>query len=79
MEHKFEIPNKPLHSEKFKNETGFDLFIKNDELFISGNCTKEQAQTALANHDGSQANISLEQKLAFIGLNLDELKAILGL
>jgi len=79
MEHTFTIPNKALNSTKFKDETGFDLFIRGNELFISGDCTKAKAQAALDAHDGTTPEPTIAEKLASVGLSVDDLKAALGL
>lgn len=79
-EHIFDIPNKPLSSEKFRAETGWNLYtIDANKLAISGDCTEAQASAALDAHDGSMPERSVEEKLASVGLNLDDLKAALGL
>lgn len=78
MEHNFPIPNKSLNSLKFKNETGFDLFTRDGELYVSGECTKAQAQAALEAHDGTTPEPTVAEKLASVGLSIDDLKAALG-
>jgi hypothetical protein len=78
MRHEFPIPNKPLNSTKFRDETGFDLYIADDQLIVSGECTKAQAQAALTAHDGTTPEPTVAEKLASVGLSLDDLKAALG-
>ena len=51
MEHKMLMPNKPLNSTIFLEETGFDLQIRNGELYICGDLTFEEAQAALHAHN----------------------------
>ena len=51
MEHLFNIPTKQLNTEIFKNESGFDLYQREDKLVISGDCTQAQAEAALAAHN----------------------------
>jgi len=51
MEHKMLMPNKPLNSTIFLEETGFDLHIRDGELWVSGDCTKAEAEAALATHN----------------------------
>jgi len=78
MEHVFELPNKPLDSDKFKLETGWLLFTNDaGELVISGDCTKTQAQAALTAHNGTRPELTISEKLASVGLSIDELKAAL--
>lgn len=80
MIHTFEIPSKNLNSDVFFAETGWDLFVLNNELCVSGDCTKEQAQAALDAHNPpAPTEPTIADKLASVGLSLDELKAaILG-
>jgi len=77
MEHSFSIPTKALSSAIFKNETGFDLFIRDGVLIVSGECTKAEAEAALHSHDGSVQELTIAEKLASVGLSLEELKAAL--
>ena len=80
MEHKLKNPNKPINSEIFRNETGCDLFIRDEDWFVSGDVTKEQAQALLDAHNPSAPNEpTVADKLAAAGLTVDELKAALGL
>jgi hypothetical protein len=80
MEHKMNKPNKPLHSDIFRNETGFELYTTGDDLFISGDCTKAEAEAALAAHNPpAPAEPTVADKLAAAGLTVSELKAALGL
>jgi hypothetical protein len=79
MEHTFDIPNKPLSSIIFKDETGYELFIRDGVLIVSGDCTKAQAEAALEAHDGSTPEPTISEKLASVGLSLDDLKVALGI
>ncbi len=79
MEHKMTKPNKALHSTIFKDETGFDLYTIEGELFISGDCTKAQAEAALAAHNPpAPTEPTVADKLASVGLSIDDLKAALS-
>ena len=79
MEHKMTNPNKPLHSTIFKEQTGFDLYMTGDDLVIAGDCTKAQAEAALAAHNPpAPTPLSVEEKLASVGLSINDLKAALG-
>jgi hypothetical protein len=51
MEHKVSMPNKPLNSSIFLEETGFYLQMRDGELYVVGDCTKAQAEAALAAHN----------------------------
>ncbi len=80
MEHIFKIPNKPLDSDKFNLETGWLLFTNEaNELVISGDCTKAQAQAALTAHDGTRPELTINEKLSSVGLSIDDLKVALGI
>lgn len=51
MEHKLPTPNKSLNSSIFFQETGFYLQMRDGELYVVGDCTKAQAEAALAAHN----------------------------
>jgi hypothetical protein len=73
-------PNKPLNSSIFYNETGFNLFVKDGNLIISGCETQGEADALIAAHNPpTPQEPTVEEKLASVGLNLDDLKAALGL
>jgi hypothetical protein len=80
MEHKVKTPKKPTNSIVFKDETGCDLFAREDGFYVSGDITAEQAQALLDAHNPpAQTEPTLDDKLARVGLSLDDLKAALGL
>jgi hypothetical protein len=80
MEHKVKAPNKPCNSDIFRNETGADLFIRDGEWYVSGNISAEEAQELLDNHNPpAPKELTVAEKLASVGLDLDDLKAALGL
>ena len=85
MEHTFAIPSKILITDIFRNDTGFELFIRGDDLVISGELTKAEAQTALDAHNPPDPQIAIEatatQKaalLARLGITADEAKLLIG-
>ena len=79
MEHKMTKPNKPLHSTIFRDETGWELYTTGDDLFISGDCTKEEAEVALAAHNPPvPTEPTVAEKLAKLGITADELKTLLN-
>lgn len=78
MENIFTIPNKPLSSEKFFNQTGFNLFIRGNDLVISGNLDEAKAQELLDAHDGTVVEPTVAEKLASVGLSIEDLKAALA-
>ena len=79
MEHLFDMPAKPLNSDIFKDETGFDLYQREDKLVINGDCTQAQAEAALAAHNPpAPTEPSVAEKLAKLGVTADELKTLLN-
>lgn len=80
MEHKVDFPNKPLNSEIFYNENGFGLVINNGELFVIGAKSQKEADDALKAHNPpAPTEPTIAEKLASVGLSVDDLKAALGL
>jgi hypothetical protein len=52
QEYKVTKPNKPLNSEIFYKETGFNLYEKEDGLYVSGeDLTQAKANELLAAHN----------------------------
>jgi hypothetical protein len=79
MEHKVKTPNKPTNSDIFKEQTGCDLFAREDGFYVSGDITAEQAQALLDAHNPpAPTEPTIEDKLAIVGLSIEELKAALG-
>ena len=79
MRHKMANTTKPLDSLLFKEETGFDLFTEDNDLFIEGDCTKAEAEAALDAHNPpAPTDSTVAEKLASVGLSIEELKAALG-
>jgi hypothetical protein len=80
MKHKMAKTTKALDSLIFNEVTGFELFTEDDDLFIQGDCTKAEAEVALAAHNPpAPIKPNVADKLAAAGLTVDELKAALGL
>jgi hypothetical protein len=80
MRHSFPIPsNEFFNSDDFKKETGFDLYVEDNQLIVVGDCTKAEAQTALNTHEYKIPKLSIDEKLASVGLSIDDLKVALGL
>jgi len=79
MEHKISNPNKPVNSAIFYNETGCTLFIRDEEWFISGEVTAQEAKALLEAHNPpAPTEPTVAEKLALVGLSIDDLKAALG-
>jgi hypothetical protein len=80
MEYKVKTPNKPTNSIIFRDETGCDLFAREDGFYVSGDITAEQAQALLDAHNPpAPTEPTIEDKLASVGLSLADLKTALGL
>jgi hypothetical protein len=80
MIHLFDLPNKPTNSIIFKQTTGWELFIENDKLCVNGDCTFEEAKAALDAHNPpAYKEPTVVEKLASVGLSVDDLKSALGL
>jgi hypothetical protein len=78
MEHQILKPTKAIDSLKFYEETGLSLFVRENNWYISGDCTKKEAEDALKAHDASKPKLTTVEKLAAIGISIDDLKAALG-
>ncbi len=79
MEHKIKNPNKPTDSTLFKQETGCELFVRNDEWFVFGADSADKAQELLDAHNPpTPTEPTITDKLASVGLSIEELKAALG-
>lgn len=73
-------PNKYVNSDLLLRETGAFIFRRENEWFISGVDSIEEALELLENHNPEPtAEPTIEEKLASVGLNLEDLKAALGL
>lgn len=80
MEYKISKPNKSLSSSLFYAETGFNLFTKDNDFYISGCDSQEQADAAIAAHNPpAPIEPTVQEKLASVGLSVDDLKQALGL
>jgi len=89
MQHNFGTPNKPMNSESFRNATGWDLYIRENELIISGECTKAQAKAALDAHNPPDPKFAADTRAALKAsaiaklvagnpLTADEAKLLIG-
>ena len=79
-EYKVTKPNKALNSDLFYQETGFNLFEREDVRYISGEeLTELQANELLVAHNPpARTEPSVAEKLASVGLSLEELRTALG-
>jgi len=81
MTYKILKPNKPLDSVIFaKQNPGCQLYEMSNGLYISGCDSQEQADALIADHNPpAPTDLTVEEKLASVGLSLDDLKSALGL
>lgn len=79
MELKVNNPNKYIDSFLFEQETGFGYFQRGDEFFLVGNATEEELLAAFDAHNPPvPTEPTIADKLASVGLSIEELKAALG-
>lgn len=80
MELKIEKPTKAINSLIFNQETGFNLFQLNGDYYLSGDATEKELLDALVAHNPpAPTEPTIADKLASVGLSVDDLKAALGL
>jgi len=73
-------PNKCVDSSIFFAETGFYLFTKDNEFYVSGCDSQPEADAAIAAHNPpAPTEPTVEEKLVSLGLSVDDLKSALGL
>jgi hypothetical protein len=79
MRIQIERPTKAVNSEIFYRETGFTLTCVNDEFFLTGEATEKQLKDAYAAHNPpAPTEKTVAEKLASVGLSIDDLKAALA-
>jgi len=79
-EFKIKTPQKTLNSQIFFSETGFNLYSKDDGIYVSGCETQAEADAAIEAHNPpAPTEPTVAEKLASVGLSVDDLKAALGL
>jgi hypothetical protein len=80
MQIKIDKPTKYVDSNIFNLETGFSYFQIEDGFYLSGNATEAELITAFAAHNPLELKeLTVAEKLASVGLSVDDLKAALGL
>jgi len=57
---------------------GLSLYTRDGQLYVSGDCTAQEAQAALDAHQAPPEPTVIE-KLETAGISIDDLKAALGL
>ena len=78
--HEFEIPAF-IDGDQLKAELGCDdVYIREDKLVIVGELTKAQASSGLKAHKQQpKVEPTIHEKLASVGLSIDDLKVALGI
>lgn len=78
--YEFEIPA-AINGEQLKGELNCDeVYIRDNKLVIGGELTQAQAAAGIAAHIPiPPAEPTITEKLASVGLSVDDLKAALGL
>lgn len=78
--YEFPIPNE-INGDQLKAELNCDdVYVLGDKLFIVGDLSQTQASAGVANHKPKPvAQPTVAEKLASVGLSLDDLKVALGL
>ena len=73
-------PNKLVNSEIFFQQYGCSLFMEDGKWFVSGAKNQAEAERFIEAHNPpAPKNPTIQEKLASVGLNLDDLKVALGL
>jgi hypothetical protein len=79
MEIKIFKPTKPVHSTIFYDATGFNLYQKGDDFYLSGDATEQELLDAFEAHNPpAPTEPTVVEKLASVGLSLEELRTALG-
>jgi len=79
-EFKIATPNKPTNSTIFFTETGFNLFTRDEDFYVSGCETQKEADDAIAAHNVTEPKEpTVAEKLASVGISVADLKTALGL
>lgn len=78
--YEFPIPAE-INGEQLKAELNcFDVYIRENKLVIAGELTQVEAAAGLAAHEPkAPKEPSIQEKLASVGLSVDDLKTALGL
>jgi len=77
--YEFDIPT-ALNGEQLKNELqAEDVYVREDKLIIIGDMSKESMKSIIANHVPiPPVELTIQEKLASVGLSLEELRTALG-
>lgn len=80
MEFEINTGGKYTNSLIFKQETSCDLYIRDGVYYVNGCETQAEANALINAHNPTPpAEPTIQEKLASVGLNLEDLKTALGL
>ena len=80
MEFLIATPQKPVNSQFFFEQTGCELYMRDGVFYISGCQSQAEADALIEAHNPpAPKEPTVEEKLASVGLSLDDLKSALGL
>lgn len=75
-----EKPKKYIDSILLEKESGFHLYYDGEKTFIQGEGTEEEAIASLEAHNPPiPSEPTVDEKLASVGLSIDDLKTALGI
>jgi len=78
--HEFEIPSFIDGSQLLEELKCADVYIREDKLVIVGDLTKAEAAAGLKAHkEKPKVEPTIAEKLASVGLSIDDLKVALGI
>jgi len=79
-EFKIAKPTKRVDTGIFLKETGWNLFTRDEDFYVSGCDTQKEADDSIAAHNVPEpVEPTVAEKLASVGLSVADLKAALGL
>ena len=79
-EFKIAKPSKRVDTGIFLKETGWNLYTRDEDFYVSGCNTQKEADAAIAAHNVPEPiEPTVAEKLASVGLTIDDLKVALGL
>lgn len=80
MQIKINKPTKYADSFLFEKETGYAFYQVEDDYFLAGDATEQELLDAFAAHNPTRPiEPTVTEKLASVGLTVEDLKAALGL
>lgn len=80
MEIKINKPTKYADSFIFQDQTGYAFYQLGDDFYLSGDATEAELLAAFEAHNPTPpSEPTIVEKLASVGLSIDDLKAALGL